>query len=278
MELVTIVTTGDRIQDRALSAVGGKGLFVKEIETALLNGEIDLAVHSAKDLPAEEVGGLVIGAVTRRGDPRDAVVSRDDLPLDRLPRGAKVGTSSLRRAAQLRHYRPDLEIIPVRGNVDTRLGKLEAMELDAVILAAAGLQRLGLGRRVAEFLSPAICLPAVGQGALAIQIRAEDGEVAGRLAPLNHGPTATAVTAERAFLEELEGSCQVPIGALATLEGDALALEGVLADGDGGRLVRDRIAGSAAAAGDLGRRLARSVLTRGGAAILADLKKGGTSQ
>jgi len=221
--LVLITTSGDRIQDRRLLEAGGKGLFVKEIEEALLDGRIDCAVHSMKDVPAELPPGLVIGAVPEREDPRDALVSRGGVRFDDLPEGARLGTASLRRQAQALHRRRDLDIQVLRGNVDTRLSKLEAGEFDAILLAAAGLRRLGLQDHITELLDPALAPPAPGQGALAIEIRAADA-AADWLAALRHGPTAIAVAAERGALEALEGSCRTAIGAHARIEDERLEL------------------------------------------------------
>lgn len=275
VELVTITTTGDRIQDRSLSQIGGKGLFVKEIEKALLDGEVDLAVHSAKDLPAEQPPGLIISAVTRREDPRDVLVSRHGLGLDELPRGAAVGTSSLRRAAQIKHYRTDLELVPLRGNVGTRLRKLEEMSLDAVILAAAGLARMGWLDRVTEYLPEEICLPSAGQGALALETRAEDAEVIRIVSGLADPDAVAAISAERAFLARLEGGCQVPVGALARMDGQVLVLKGLIADVEGRRLVRGSTQGKPREAARIGLDLAETLLASGGEEILSNLRVGG---
>jgi hydroxymethylbilane synthase len=221
--LVLITTSGDRIQDRRLLEAGGKGLFVKEIEEALLDGRIDCAVHSMKDLPAELPEGLMIGAIPEREDPRDALISRGGLGFGDLPQGARIGTASLRRQAQALHRRPDLTIQVLRGNVDTRLAKLEAGGFDAILLAAAGLRRLGLEDRITELFDPVQAPPAPGQGALAIEIRATDAD-ADWLAALRHAPTAVAVAAERGALEALEGSCRTAIGAHARIEQELLVL------------------------------------------------------
>lgn len=220
-EIRKIVTRGDRILDVTLSKVGGKGLFVKEIEQALLDGEIDMAVHSMKDMPWELPDGLVLGCVPTRVDPRDCLVSRDGAGLAALPAGAKVGTSSLRRSSQLRHARPDLAIEPIRGNIDSRLRKLETEGFAAIVLAAAGLARIGWKDRASEFLPPEVCLPAVGQGALGIECRGDDKELLELLSLYNDRSTALAVAAERSFLGRLNGGCQVPIGAHAVQVGSA---------------------------------------------------------
>lgn len=232
-EVKPIVTRGDRILDVTLSKVGGKGLFVKEIEEALLNGEIDLAIHSMKDMPFELPEGLVIGAVPKREDPRDCLISKEGVKLSELPHGARVGTSSLRRSAQLHAHRPDLRIESIRGNIDTRIRKLAEEGFDAILLAAAGLHRMGWKERITEYLPPEVCLPAVGQGALAIECRGGDEDVLGVLRLLNDPATERTVAAERRLLGLLNGGCQVPIGAYAQLESDApearVALTGLVA-------------------------------------------------
>jgi len=257
-----IKTTGDKITDVPLAQVGGKGLFTKEIEEALLDGRADLAVHSLKDLPTELPAGLVLAATPEREDPRDALVGRR---LADLPAGAKLGTSSLRRAAQLRKVRPDLRIEPVRGNLDTRLRKLDDGQYDAIVLAAAGLKRLGWEDRIAEILPPDVVCPAVGQGALAIETSGT-----GLLAcqKLNHAPTQWAVTAERALLAALGGGCQVPIGAYATVTGERLSLQAVVVSPDGVQLVRDRSEGPAADAQRIGSELGEALLAAGADSIL----------
>ena len=266
-----IKTSGDNILDVPLATIGGKGLFVKEIEDALLQGEIDLAVHSMKDVPTALPVGLEILCVPAREDPRDALISREAKPLDRLPRGARVGTSSLRRQAQLLHRRPDLKIEMLRGNLDTRLRKLRDGEFDAIVLAAAGLKRMGWVEQITEYLPSEVSLPAIGQGALGLEGRRDDAFVRGILAALDHHPTRTAVTAERALLERLEGGCQVPIAAHATLSGERLRLEGLVASVDGRRLVRDSVEGPVASARELGMRLAEQLLRQGGEAILNEI-------
>ena len=261
-----VKTTGDKITDVPLAQVGAqvgaKGLFTKEIEEALLEGRADLAVHSLKDLPTELPAGLVLAATPAREDPRDALVGKR---LADLPAGAKVGTSSLRRAAQLRKIRPDLRIEPVRGNLDTRLRKLDQGRYDAIMLAAAGLKRLGWEDRIAEILSPDIVCPAVGQGALAI----ETGTT-GLLAcqKLNHAATHSAITAERALLAALGGGCQVPIGAYATVTGDRLSLQAIVVSPNGVHLVRDRAEGPVADAQRIGRELGEALLAAGADRIL----------
>lgn len=271
VDLVVIKTTGDKITDAPLAKVGGKGLFVKEIEEALLAGRVDLAVHSMKDMPAEIPAGLCIGAVPARENPRDALVSRNHVAFSGLPRGARVGTSSLRRASQLLSLRPDIVIVPLRGNIDTRLRKLETGDLDAVILAAAGLLRLGFGSRITQYLDPDIMLPAVAQGALCIETRQEDERISAMVAPLNHADTRTAIVAERAFLKRLEGGCQVPMAAFAQTDGQTLSMEGLVADIDGRTIVRSAVSGNRQAAEDLGTRLAEDLLKQGARRILDTL-------
>jgi hydroxymethylbilane synthase len=271
VELVVIKTTGDKILDVPLAKVGGKGLFVKEIEEALLDGRADLAVHSVKDMPAELPKGLHLAAMPPREDPRDALISKNGAGLDKLPQGARVGTSSLRRAAQLLHLRPDLRIETLRGNVDTRLRKLESEGLDAVVLAAAGLKRMELNQVISEYLEPERVLPAVGQGALGIETRTDDGFTNEMVESLVHQETVTTVRAERAFLKRLEGGCQVPIGAYATLEGETLNLTGMVADLTGVRLIRKEMRGDARQPEVVGERLAEVVLESGGGEILSEI-------
>src|SRR5450432_373260 len=256
-----IKTTGDKITDVPLAKVGTKGLFTKEIEEALLDGRADLAVHSLKDLPTELPEGLVLAAVPEREDARDAVVGS---PLADLPVGARVGTSSLRRAAQLRHLRPDLQVESVRGNLDTRLRKLDEGQYDAILLAAAGLKRLGWGDRIAEILAPEQMCPAVGQGALAIETRVGfDG-----VAMLDHAHTHTAILAERGVLRALGGGCQVPIGAYATVSNGRLRLLAIVVSPDGAELVPAETEGAVAEAAELGRKLGEELLRRGARRIL----------
>jgi hydroxymethylbilane synthase len=275
VELVVLKTRGDLILDRALSEVGGKGLFVKEIEEALLDGRADVAVHSMKDLPGEIAGGLVIAAVPEREDPRDALVLAPGSPardVSSLPKGARVGTSSLRRMCQLRARRPDLEIVPLRGNVDTRLGKVQRGELDAIVLACAGLKRLGRGDSVSAVLSLEESLPAIAQGALAIQCRESDAEMRRRLGALDHPPTATCVAAERAFLKRLSGDCKTPLAAHAILENENVILDGLIGTPDGREILRERMTGVDRDAPALGTELAEELLRRGGDRLLAEAK------
>jgi hydroxymethylbilane synthase len=269
--LVKIKTTGDKITDVPLAKVGGKGLFVKEIEEALLRGEIDLAVHSMKDVPVALPAGLHLTAITRREDPRDVLISRVASGFRDLPVGGVLGTSSLRRQAQLRHNRPDLRIQSLRGNLDTRLRKLDEGSMAAIVLAAAGVKRLGWEARITEYLDPSICLPAIGQGALGLECRVDDERINALLAPLNHPESARCVRAERSFLTRLEGGCQVPIAAHARLEGDRILLDGLVAGVDGNRVIRDRIQGQAQDGEALGIQLAERLLSLGAAEILKEI-------
>lgn len=278
-EVRKIVTKGDRILDVTLSKVGGKGLFVKEIEQAMLDGEIDMAVHSLKDMPAELPEGLVIGAVPRREDPRDCIISRGGLALAELPKGARVGTSSLRRASQIKAARPDLAIESIRGNIDSRIRKLESENLDAIVLAAAGLHRMGWQDRISHYLEPDICLPAVGQGALAIECRESDSFMLEVLSHIRHEATALAVAAERSFLHRLNGGCQVPIGAFARVEdtGDGgsrprITLAGMVGFPDGSELLRGVRTGDEPERA--GRELAQELLERGADRILSIVRSG----
>jgi hydroxymethylbilane synthase len=271
VQLRELVTRGDRILDVALARVGGKGLFVKEIEDALLAGEAEIAVHSMKDLPAVLAEGLVVGAVPTRGDPRDALCSPRYRTLAALPTGARVGTSSLRRGAQLKALRPDLRIEVVRGNVETRLRKA-GEDLDAVVLAHAGLLRLGLADHATQVFSPEEMLPAVAQGALALEACASDTGTMARLAPLDDPGTRQRVEAERALLRALEGGCQVPIAAHATLGEGRLTLRGHVASVDGAEVIRGERSGPAAAARAVGEALAEELLSRGAREILRRLE------
>jgi hydroxymethylbilane synthase len=264
VEIVVIRTIGDRVQDRRLAEIGGKGLFTKEIEEALTDRRVDLAVHSLKDVETWLPPGLMLGCVLPRDDPRDAFLSRGAPSLAALPQGARVGTSSLRRQAQLLRLRPDLEIVPFRGNADTRIRKLDSGEVDATLLALCGLQRLGLAARATEILAPEAMLPAVGQGALALECRAADDPVRERLLPLHDPDSGACVDAERALLARLEGSCRTPIAALATIAGARLAIEGLLLRPDGTGEIRARRAGAIAEAAALGTDLGNELRRRAG--------------
>ena len=270
--LKKIVTKGDRILDVPLAQIGGKGLFTKEIEEDLLSGEVDLAVHSLKDMPTVLPEGLCLTAITERANVGDAFVSNKYNSFAELPLGAVVGTSSLRRKAQLLAARPDLTIRDLRGNVDTRLRKLDEGLYDAIILAAAGLERLGHGDRIKAVIPSSVCLPAVGQGALAIECRTNDAEVRQMLDFLNDVPTVYATNAERAFLGLLEGGCQVPIGVHADVEGDKIKIEAIIAALDGSTVLRDTVEGPASDAVALGQALGRKMLANGGQEILAAIR------
>ena len=267
-EIVTYTTQGDRNAHHPLPEIGGKGLFTAEIEAALRQGKVDAAVHSLKDLPTEDSPSLAIGAVLARADARDVLVSRHGLPIEALPGHPRIGTSSLRRAAQILAARPDAQIVPLRGNVDTRLRKAETDVYDAVVLAAAGLLRLGLMDAITEWLPLEVMLPAPGQGALAVQCRADDQSVLELLAAVHHSPTWAAVTAERAFLRRLGGGCRVPVAAYAQVEGDSLTLQGLVASDDGSERVRGSVAGPVAEMTDLGAALADQLLARGAGELL----------
>jgi hydroxymethylbilane synthase len=272
IELVAIKTKGDKILDVPLAKVGGKGLFVKEIEDALLNEKIDLAVHSMKDMPAEIPKGLCIGAIPEREIPQDVLISKNKKRLLKLEPGAKIGTSSLRRTAQLLHARPDLEILPLRGNLDTRLRKLETENLDAIILAAAGVKRLGLESRITEYLDENIMLPAVGQGALCIEVRQNDPWVGPIIDALEHPQTRSVIMGERAFLNRLEGGCQVPIAAHGKIEKNTFMLSGLVSTIDGRTLIKETLSGSKDSSEAIGTKLADRLIDMGAKTIMENLK------
>ena len=263
-EIVIIKTLGDKMQQAPLTQIGGKGIFIKELEEALLDESVDLAVHSVKDIPTETPSRLSFPAVCRRDDVRDCLVSNNGLTLANLRQGARVGTSSLRRQAQLRHYRKDLDIRELRGNVDTRLRKVESGEYDAIVLSKAGLDRLGWSQKITEPLSPEISLPAVGQGAIAIESRVKDTEAAEILGKLDDAETRTAIIAERALLSALQGGCQVPLGAWARIERGELVMDAVVCSVDGVQYVRERATAPPDQAAQLGENMAR-ILAEGGA-------------
>jgi hydroxymethylbilane synthase len=271
VSILGITTRGDQILDRPLAEVGGKGLFVKELETALEEGRADIAVHSAKDVPMHLPQGFCLAAITKREDPRDCVVSNTAASLGALPAGSVVGTSSLRREAQLRERHPGLRVKPVRGNLDTRLAKLDRGECLAIVLAAAGLKRLGLASRIRTMLEPEESLPAPGQGALAIECREDRGDLRAQLAPLGDPATAACVRAERALSRSLSGNCQLPLAAYAVADGARLRLRGLVASPDARKVVRAEANGPAAAPEELGERLAAELRALGADAILASL-------
>ena len=268
VELVMIKTKGDKILDSPLSKLGGKGLFIKEIEEALLRKEVDLAVHSIKDVPADLPEGLYLPVFPEREDPRDAFISINYNSIVDLPKGAKVGTGSLRRSSQLSNIRPDLDVISIRGNVDTRLRRLESGDLQAVILAAAGLKRLGLSDKIRQILPSDDFLPAIGQGSLGLEVRQDDNSIIDLLNFLNHKPTELTIKAERAFLRRLEGGCQIPIAGHGILEGDNILLKGMVSELDGSRVIRDEVKGPKDQPKELGSTLAEHLLASGADDIL----------
>lgn len=268
VELLGMKTRGDKILDTPLAKVGGKGLFVKELEVAMLEGRADIAVHSMKDVPVDFPEGLGLAVIMEREDPRDAFVSSEYASIDALPHGARVGTCSMRRQTQLRSRRPDLQLIELRGNVNSRLAKLDAGQFDAIMLAAAGLKRLGFGERIRVAIDPSDSLPAVGQGAIGIECRLDDVDTLALLAPLNHVDTHTRVAAERAMNNRLQGGCQVPIAGYAELQGDQLWLRGLVGEPDGSHIVRAEVSGPRSQAAELGTALADQLLALGARAIL----------
>lgn len=268
IEYVPLTTRGDQILDQPLAAIGGKGLFLKELQQALLDGSADIAVHSFKDVPVEPAEGLLLPVALTRGDARDALVSVHHSDLSSLPAGSVVGTSSLRRHVQLRAMRPDLRIEDLRGNVNTRLAKLDSGQFDAIILACAGLQRLGLEQRIRQSFAPTQWVPAAGQGAIAIECRERDADVRALLAPLNDPSTQACVGAERAMTRRLQGSCSVPIGAYAQLEGETLVLHGLVGDAQTGHMVRASARGSAAHPALLGEQVAAALMAQGALPLL----------
>ena len=274
VEIVKIKTTGDRVQDLPLALVGGKGLFTKELDEALVDGRIDMAVHSLKDLPFELPDGVILAAIGEREDPRDGLVS-DGRTLGDMPEGARIGTSSLRRQAQLRAHFPSLQLMMLRGNVDTRLRKLDDGEFDGVILAVAGLKRLGYGDRITQHLDFDVMLPAIGQGALAFVCRSDDVSALEALASVNHDDTQVAVTSERALMASLEGSCQVPVAGHARVEAGQVRLTGLIAALDGAAIVSDTVSGSAIDAAALGTELGERLRAAGGDKILEEIRQHG---
>jgi len=273
-EFVIIRTSGDRDRESSLRLIGGKGVFTKELEDALLDRRIDLAVHSMKDMPTRLPAGLQIAAICQREDVRDALVSRNAVKLDQLPHGARIGTSSLRRQAQLRHYRRDLEMVDMRGNVDTRLAKLARGDYDAIVLAKAGLERLGKADQITQLLPPDLCMPAAGQGAIGIEIRDEDGEISAAVRQLNHPESQVAVEAERALLAGLESGCQVPIGVWCRIESGNLTMDACVFSPDGAESVRESRIGSYENAIELGRKVAAALLDRGADRLLRLAERG----
>ena len=270
-EIVLIKTTGDKLQTASFAQIGGKGVFIKELEEALLNEEVDLAVHSVKDIPTDVPSRLCFPAICRREDTRDCLVAAKDETLSTLRHGARVGTSSLRRQAQIRHARPDLDIRDLRGNVDTRLRKVESGEYDAILLAKAGLDRLGWSNRISEVLSAEVCMPAVGQGAIGVQARLKDTEIADAIAPLDDFETRQSIIAERSLLGALEGGCQVPLGAWARFERGELVLDAVVCSPDGLQYVRQRATAPPEQARELGAQVAQLLIDFGAREILEEV-------
>jgi len=267
-EVVPIKTRADRLQEMSIAELGGKGVFVKEIEAELLKGSIDLAVHSMKDVPVELPEGLEMAAYPRREDPRDILVTKGEALLENLPPGARIGTGSLRRRMQLLKVRPDLTIIPIRGNLRTRIDTIEKQGLQGIILAAAGMARMGWLREVSQFLSPDVILPAAGQGVLGIEIRRDDRDIKELVSPLNHPETVLEILAERAYLGRLGGGCQVPIAGYARVEGDSLRISGLVGTPDGRVLIGETLRGGRHEGAALGRAAADSILARGGRRVL----------
>jgi hydroxymethylbilane synthase len=270
-EVVIIKTSGDKLQTSSLLEIGGKGIFIKELEDALFEERVDIAVHSVKDIPTEMQPGLSFPAICQRADVRDCLVSGNGATLTQLRQGARVGTGSLRRQAQLLHLRPDLDMRDLRGNVDTRLRKVESGEYDAILLAKAGLDRLGWSNRISEVLSPDVCMPAVGQGALGVQARLKDHEIADALAPLDDFETRQSIVAERSLLAALEGGCQVPLGAWARFERGELAIDAVVCSPDGAQYVRQRATAPPDQARQLGARVAQLLIDSGAREILEEV-------
>jgi len=273
VEIIVIKTTGDIMQDVSLVQIGGKGVFVKEIEEALLNGRIDLAVHSMKDVPAEIPAGLEIAITPEREDPRDVLISRGNVKVEEMSRGARIGTGSLRRGYQLLNSLPDIEIVPLRGNLDTRIKKIETDNLAGVIVAASGLKRMGWAERVSQYLSVEFMLPAVGQGVLGLELRSQDHETRAAVSFLNHETTWLEVGAERAFLKRLGGGCQLPIAAYGKIQGNQLLVRGLVGGMDGQVMLRDEVCGPLTSGQALGETLADKILARGARALLDDVAK-----
>ncbi len=273
VEIVPIKTRGDRIQNVALHEIGGKGIFVKEVEDSLLRRDIDIAVHSMKDVPVELPEGLMMGAIPEREDPRDVLISREGITMESLPQGARLGTGSLRRGMQIRSLRPDIEVVPVRGNIDTRIKKIVTEHLDGIIIAAAGMKRMKRDSEISQYMPLEVMMPSVGQGILGIEHREDDREIAGLISSLNHSDTAVEASAERAFLRRLEGGCQVPIAGIAQKTGADLVVKGLVGSVDGTVIITDEIRGSCSDSEQIGNMLAENILARGGRAILDEVYK-----
>ncbi len=272
-KVIEMKTQGDKILDVALAKIGDKGLFTKELEVAMIDREIDFAVHSMKDLPTKLPEGLTIGAICKRVEPGDVLISKNGLTIEELPKGAKVGTSSLRRRSQLMNYRPDLQIEDLRGNLNTRMAKLETQDYDAIVLAFAGVDRLGWGEKITQRIPYEISLPAVGQGSVGIEIRENDEEILNIVKRLDDLDSSLAIRAERAFLRTLEGGCQIPIGSLATVEADTITLKGLVASLDGTTILKDEITGSVEDPEKLGNDLAQRLIKQGASKILCEVRQ-----
>ncbi|MBA4397192.1 MAG: hydroxymethylbilane synthase [Syntrophus sp. (in: bacteria)] len=277
IKIATLVirTKGDIMQDVSLAKIGGKGVFVKEIEDALLRGDVDIAVHSMKDVPAELPEGLQIATIPEREDPRDVLIAKNNRKIESLPRGARIGTGSLRRGMQMRNLLPDVRIVPLRGNLDTRIRKIELEDLDGIIVAAAGIRRMGWVHRVSQFIPAEVMLPAVGQGALGIEMRTGDSSLAEMLAFLNHAATSMEVGAERSFLQRLGGGCQLPIAAYAKIRDRELTIRGLVGSLDGRVMITDEVRGNPSDYHTLGTLLAERILLRGGEALIDQAYHGG---
>ena len=273
VEVVPIKTRGDRMQNISLVEIGGKGIFVKEIEEALLRRDIDIAVHSMKDVPVDLPDNLMIGAIPEREDPRDVLISREDIKMEELSKGARLGTGSLRRGMQVKSLMPDVEIVPVRGNIDTRIKKIVTEHLDGIIIAAAGMKRMGRDREISQYIPLEIMMPSVGQGVLGIELREDDKEAENIISPLNHPDTMVEISAERAFLRRLGGGCQVPIAGIARKHGDSLVIKGLVGSVDGRIMIMDEIRGRSSDWEDMGNTLAENILSRGGRAVLDEIYK-----
>ena len=271
--VVPIRTRGDRMQNISLVEIGGKGIFVKEIEETLLRGDIDIAVHSMKDVPVDLPDGLIIGAIPEREDPRDVLISREGTKMEGLSKGARLGTGSLRRGMQIKRLMPDIEIVPVRGNIDTRIKKIVTENLDGIIVAAAGMKRMGRGREISQYIPIEVMMPSAGQGVLGIEMRESDRETKALIAPLNHLDTVVEISAERAFLRRLGGGCQVPIAGIARKSGNNLVIKGLVGSIDGRVMIMDEVRGDSSNWEDMGNTLAENILSMGGRAVLDEIYK-----
>jgi hydroxymethylbilane synthase len=271
IEIITIKTKGDKLQDIALVKIGGKGVFVKEIEEALIRGDIHIAVHSMKDVPVDLPDELEIGAIPEREDPRDVLVSKNDRKIEELASGARIGTGSLRRTIQLKRLLPDIEVVPIRGNLDTRIKKITTEELDGVIVAAAGMRRMGLAKEVSQYIPIEWMIPSAGQGVLGIELRKDDEEIKNLVSFLNHSDTVITLSAERSFLKHLGGGCQVPIAAHAVKQGNRLILRGLVGSVDGRVVISEEVRGACEEAEEMGRTMAENILQRGGREILEEI-------